>query len=222
MDNQSEIKLYILDDHELVRDGIKALLANEKYIEVVGDQKNDENIIHKLKESHSDILILDMFLPDLEGIRIAKEVSTELPNISILILSGSTDEEIILGALQSGAMGYIQKDITKAELLHAIYEVTAGNIYIGTDIKNKLSSDFITRAKFGDKYSKSKLLSLTAREIEIIKYLAQGLISKEIANIVNVSPRTVESHKRNIMEKLNLNCIVDIVKFAIKNKIIDL
>ncbi len=220
MSELKKIKLYLLDDHMLIRDGIKAMFQNENYIEVVGDQSVPDGIVERIIELEVDVLLLDMFLPDLEGLRIAKKV-TEKTSTAVLVLSSNTDEELILGAFQNGALGYIQKDISKEELVAAIYEVIDGKEYVSHKIRNNLSANFIRRAKYGDKYSQSKLTCLSEREIEVIKYMAQGMVSKEIAKELDVSHRTIEAHKRNILEKLELTSVVDVVVYALKNKIID-
>ena len=168
------------------------------------------------------MLLLDMFLPKPEGLTISKRINEACPDISVVVLSSNTEEELIVGAFQTGAKGYVQKDIEKAELKKAIKEAYDGRDFVSEKIQSNLSNSFVYRAKYGDKFAQSKLTVLTERELEIVQLIAQGLIYKEIGAELNISPRTVEAHKANILEKLELNSIVDLVKFAIKNKIVDL
>ncbi|NTW31372.1 MAG: response regulator transcription factor [Bacteroidetes bacterium] len=218
-----KIKLALVDDHKIVRDGIASLLMYEDKVEVVAEASNAEELLEILKNMEIDIIILDIFLPKPVGIELTKIIVKQFPKTKVIILSGNIEEDIVSGAFNAGADGYLPKDTEKEELLEAIYSVHDFNEqYLSNSIKNNLSASFIKKAKYGDKYSQSKLASLTEKEINIIKLFSEGLSYKEIANKLEISTRTVEAHKNNILEKLELRTIIDIVKYAIKNKIIEL
>ena len=220
-ENILKINVFIVDDHKLVRDGIQNLLHDTPNIEVVGCSGPDDSLLEMLKTSNTCILILDMFLPKFQGIYLAKEIKRELPDIEILFLSSNIDEDLIISAFEAGASGYLHKDTDREELIHAINLINNGDEYIGNSIKNNLSNNFVLKAKYGDKYSSSKISMLTKKELDVMKYLFQGLMNKEIAHEMDISIRTVESHKAKIMEKLELNSTIEIVKYVIKNKLVD-
>lgn len=219
---KNKIKVYILDYHQLVRDGLKALFINDATIEIVGDSGDTEEFIDNLGAINADIILLDMFLPGPEGLVIAKEIQKQEPDTAVLMLSSSTEEELIVGAFQSGVNGYVEKDIAKDELKTAILEVYNGKEYISKCIKSMLSDEFLMRTQFGAKFDQSKMTILTHREIEIVKLIYQGLMYKEIADKLNISYRTVVIHKTNILEKLEIRSIAELIKFAVKNKIVEL
>jgi DNA-binding NarL/FixJ family response regulator len=216
------IKIALLDDQNIIMDGISALLMNQSNIEVVGHAKDKEGLFQIIEQFDVNIVFLDVFLPQPIGIEILKSIVKDFKNVKVMMLSGNDEEDLISNAFQSGASAYLSKSIDKEELIDAINLVNDGEQYISRSLEKKLTKNFIYYSQNGDKYSRHKLSGLTQRELEMIKLISDGLSYKEIANAIDVSIRTVESHKNNILAKLELKNTIELVKFAIKNKLIEI
>lgn len=219
----SKIKVLLVDDHQIVRDGIFALLIKEHDIEIVGEASNGDELFEKLKFIKPDIIILDISLPKMSGIEIAGILSKDFPDIRIIVFSSYTDEETIFKSIRAGAKGFLPKDSMREDLVEAIKKVNQGFEYLSDKIPNTILMDYIKKAgSQEEKFNNSKLSSLTKREREILKLIAEGMSYKEIGNELFISVRTVETHKNNILQKLELKSTIELVKFAIKNDLIDL
>jgi len=217
-----KIMIVMLDDHKIIIDGISSLIMHEENIKVAG-QALDKDELFRLLENHKvDIVILDIFLPKPIGIDILKSIVKQYKKVKVIILSGNDEEDLISSAFQAGASAYLTKNVEKEELIETIRTVMDGGQYLSASLEKTLSRNFIKKASTGDKYAHHKLTGLTAREIEIIQLLSEGLGYKEVASQLNISTRTVEAHKNNILEKLELRNTIELVKFAIKNKLIEL
>jgi DNA-binding NarL/FixJ family response regulator len=216
------IKVILADDHQLVRDGIRSLLKDAKNIEVIEEASDGYELLEKLKIMKPDVIVLDVSMPRLSGIEAAKKISEEYPDVKILVLSMFTSEEYIFNAIKAGARGYLPKNTSKKELLEAIYSINAGNEYFSSSISNIILKSYIKKTKANDDYSGNRQNVLSSRELEILTLFAEGETNQEIAEKLFISIRTVESHKNHIMQKLELKTTVDLVKFAIKNNIIQL
>ena len=217
-----KIKVFLVDDHQIVRDGIKALLKDEEAIEIVGEAESCYGLFEALKTVEPDIVILDISLPKMSGIEVAKVVSKDYPSIRIVMLSMYNNEDFIFNSLKAGAKGYLPKNTEKNELLTALKEIYAGREYFSQSIADIMHQTYIRKARFGKEIDDRKEDELTPRELEILKHVAEGRNSSEIAKELFISVRTVETHRNHIMQKLNLNSTVDLVKYAIRNKIIEL
>lgn len=217
-----KIKIILVDDHQIVRDGIKALIVDDSSIEIIGEAKDSEEFFNILKSQTPDIVLLDISLPKVSGIEISKILKADHPNIKILMLSMYTSEDFIFNALKAGIDGYLPKNTTRDELLLAINEINNGKEYFSKSISDTILKSYVNSAKQGSKVSDDKLGELTKREHEILRYVVEGMNNPSIAEKLFISIRTVETHKASIMRKLNLNSTVDLVKFAIKNKIIEI
>jgi len=217
-----KIKIVLVDDHMIIMEGIASLLQNDDSIEVVGKALNSEELFQLLENNTVHIVLLDIFLPKPIGIDILKSVLKQYSKVKVIVLSGNDEEVLISNAFQAGASGYLTKSIEKDELLEAIYTVNFGEQYVSRSLEKSLTGNFIKRARYGDKFAGSKLTGLTTRESEIIRFLCEGLSYKEVASQLVISTRTVEAHKNNILEKLELKNTIELVKFAIKNKLIEL
>lgn len=216
------IKIILVDDHQIVRDGIKALLANNPTIEIIGEANDAYSFFELLKIQIPDVVLLDISLPKMSGIEVSKILSAQYPQIRILMLSMYTSEDFIFNALKAGIHGYLPKNTTREELLTAIGEVNKGREYFSKSISDTILKSYVNSAKYGNDTPGDKLGNLTNREREILYYVAEGTNNPNIAEKLNISIRTVETHKTSIMRKLNLNSTVDLVKFALKNGIIEL
>lgn len=213
-----KIKIILVDDHQMFRDGVKSVLAEEENIEIIGEVGTAKDLYNLLKSNSPDLIITDISMPDISGIEIAKYVSENYPKIKILILSMHSNEEFITKALSVGANGYLPKDTSMSELLEAIRVIYKGDNYFNKNISDTILRSIINKSK---QESHDKI-TLTNREKEVIKLVVEGLTNKEIADKLFISIRTVDSHKNNIMQKLNLKSSVELVKYAIKNKLAEL
>ncbi len=219
-----KIKIILVDDHRLVRAGIKSLLDDNEMIEILGEAQDGKELFEMLKTQLPDVILMDISLPGQSGLELTRQLSasTQFAGIKVLILSMFTQEEFIFNAIQSGAKGYLPKNTTKKELLDAIFTVFNGEEFYAQQISGIILKSYIKKAQNQEDDSKKKEEQLSKREIEILKLFAEGTSNQEIADKLFISVRTVESHKNHIMQKLELKNTVDLVKFAIKNKIIDL
>jgi len=216
----SKIKIILVDDHQIVRDGIKSLLSGNDRIQIIGEAENAEIFFEILEAQIPDVVLLDISLPTLSGIEIAKILNSDFPQIKILMLSMYSSEDFIFNALKAGIHGYLPKNTTQKELLLAIDTVYNGEEYFSKNIADTILKSYVNSAK--QKNEQSNLDRLTNREREILQYIIEGDNNTKISEVLNISIRTVETHKTNIMKKLNLNSAVDLIKFAIKNNLITL
>ena len=213
-----KIKLFIVDDHTIVRDGIRAMMFIDADIEVIGDFGDSIELFTALSLQCPDVILLDISLPGLSGIDITKLISEKYPKISILILSALTDETSIIESIKAGAKGFLPKEVNKDELRKAIKEAYQGKMYFCSVITQTILDGYIQSIVSG--VDKEEAALLTEREIEIVKLFCDGLLYKEIADKLNLSVKTIEAHKSKIMHKLELKSTVDLVKYAIQKKIV--
>lgn len=218
----TDIKVTLIDDHMIVMDGISSLLLEDPLIQVIAKTLNSVELFNSIEKDEPHLVMLDIFLPKPIGIEILKNIKKKYPQIKVIILSGNSDEDLITTAFREGAAGYLSKNVEKDELIEAVHAVFEGEQYISKSLEKSLSRNFINKARFGDKYSIHKLTGLTPRELDIIRLISEGLGYKEIAAELSISTRTVEAHKNNILDKLELKNTIELVKFAIKNKLVEL
>jgi DNA-binding NarL/FixJ family response regulator len=217
-----KIKVGLVEDHQLVRDGIRSLIEGAENIEVIAEACSARGMLDLLKTLDPDILLVDISLPEISGIDLARIITSEYPQIRVIMLSMHTGQEFIFNSLKNGAKGYLHKSISRDELIEAIKEVYNGNEYFSKEVSGIILKNYLRQIKDPentDGYSEQKL---TPRESEILKMVAQGYSNQLIADKLYISVRTVESHKNHIMQKLELTTTVDLVKYALKNKLIDL
>jgi DNA-binding NarL/FixJ family response regulator len=213
----NKIKVVLLDDHQMFRDGLKAVISDEKNIELIGAVGSAKELYQLLETKNPDLLITDITMPDISGIEVTAYINENYPNTKVLILSMHSSEEFIVKALNAGAKGYLPKETGTDELLEAINAIHKGNCHFNKNISDTILNSLVSRTK-----QQTQLADLTKREIEILKLVVEGLTNKEIAEQLFISIRTVDSHKNNLMTKLNLKSSVELVKFAIKNKLVTL
>lgn len=214
-----KVKVYIVDDHQIVIDGMETyFFGNNKY-ELVGSANSSQKILSDITKLEIDILILDINLPGLNGIQIAKIVKKDFPNIKIIFLSSNTDRKYLDQSIEAGGMGYFSKDISEEDFFIGLNTVINNESYFSKGIHKTLFGAYQNKAS---QKQINKHDILTQREIEVIKLFADGLSFKEIANELNISARTVESHKKNALEKLELKNTIELVKYALLNGIAEL
>jgi DNA-binding NarL/FixJ family response regulator len=218
----STIRIFLVDDHQLVRDGIKALLMSSGEVSILGEASTGKECYEKIAGEQPDILILDISLPDTTGIDITRKVSELYPSMKVLILSMYTNEDFIFNAIKAGAKGYLPKNTSREELLEAIRTIYEGDEFFSDSISRIMLKSYVRIAKDEDQSPLGGPVPLTTREIEILKLFAEGFINKEISDQLDISIRTVETHKNHIMKKLELKSTVDLIKYAIRNKIVEI
>lgn len=206
----TSIKVLLVDDHLLVLDGLKARLELEENITVIGSANNGEEALTQASKLNPDVVLMDVSMPILNGIEAAKRFQAEQPEKKILMLSMHQDKEYILSLIQTGASGYVLKDVPAAELVLAIETVMRGGSYF---------SSGASQALYHVNESQSKE-ELTKRELAVLKELASGAANKTIANNLNISVRTVETHRQNLKHKLGIHSAAGLTKYAIDNKLI--
>lgn len=211
------ISLFLIDDHEVVITGVKAVLSKHKEFSIVGTSNDGQTAFDQVLVLNPDI-IMDVMLPDISGIELTQKMIQSKPDLKIILHTSYIDEENIINGFNSGAMGYVPKNFSTSELVDAIKTVAAGEKYL-TGIVSQIVVNTIIKANKEGEVKKNKE-ELTEREREVIKHIASGFLNKEIADKLNVSLRTVEAHKSNILKKLNLTSKADLIIYAIKNKII--
>jgi len=209
------IKIILADDHQIVRNGIKILLESEKEISVIDEASNGLEALQKCKELKPDLLIVDIRMPEMNGIETVKNLPAYSPETKALVLSMHDEEEYILQSIEVGAYGYLLKDSSKEEFIEAIHTVNEGEKYFTGDISNILVNSYLNiKSK---KITPTDILSgndyqLTKREKQILHLLYEGINNKEIAEQLGKSIRTVETHRFNIMKKLGVNSVLELMK----------
>lgn len=218
----SRISIALVDDHQIVRDGIKSLIHNQDGIEVVIEAEKGQELLDKIRANSPNIAIVDVSLPEISGIELTKIITNDFPDIKVIILSMHTTQEFVFNAIKAGAKGYLPKNITQKELLEAINQVYNGKEYFSKDISEIILKSYLKQIKNPERAGEYNQENLTARETEVLKLVAEGYSNQLIADKLFISIRTVESHKNHIMQKLELTSTVELVKYALKNKIIDI
>lgn len=216
----SKINLGICDEVRITREGICSLLKDAGDLEIVLMAENLHVLLDDLKNTQVNILIIVVHSFNASVSNLITQVSAQYPRTRMLIISADHDEELVLKAIKAGAKGFLSKDTTREQLIEAIYTVRNGHDFFSNSITMLLLNKYITKIKAAD--DRPDIKSLTSREIEIMKMWGNSYTNKEIADKLFLSVRTVETHKNHIMQKLRLKTSVDMVKFAIRNNIIDL
>jgi len=211
------ITIVLVEDHHIVRQGMRALLEGEKRFQLVGEAGDGLEAMELVAKLKPNVLLLDLMIPRLHGLEVVRRVRDEHPKTQVVILTMHADEPYVAEALRSGALGYVLKDGTAANLIEAVQAVAAGKRYLCPALaKRAIDSYFQSPGEAGlDAYD-----TLTERERLILQLAAEGLSNPDIAKRLFISPRTAESHRANLMRKLSLRSQTDLVRYAIRKKII--
>ncbi len=209
------IGVFIADDHAIVRDGLRALLKDQNDIEVVGDASNGREAVHMMLRSCADIAIVDIAMPELNGIEAAGKILSVCPAVGIIILSMYATNEYIFRALQVGARGYLLKESAGLEVIDAIRTVRAGDYYLSRKISENILHDYLHKRRACE--VKGPLARLSPREREILQLVVEGKSSAAIAAILGLSPKTVETYRSRLMAKLGVINLAALIKFAIQH-----
>lgn len=215
------ITVLIVDDHKIIRDGIKSLLEDAPNIQIVGEASNGLEAIEFFKNQPTDIVIMDIRMPEMGGIETTKFLTENYPGVKILALTMHDEEAFISKMLHAGASGYLLKNVGKEEFITAIHKIYKGENYFSLDVATKMMTKFMSSKPVeDDEVVEDDDLQLTKREIEVIKLIAEGLTSQDIADKLFISPRTVDTHRRNLLQKLNVKNTAELIKYAIKHNIV--
>ena len=213
-----KIRVLIVDDHTLVRDGIKALLALATDIEVVGEAANGMEALEKVKEFAPDVVLMDLAMPIMGGLEATRRIRKEFNRTKVLALTQYDDADYVVPVIEAGAQGFITKMSAFSELATAIQAVYHGESYLSPSAATALVEEF--QVKRGAEGEKDPYQQLTNREREVLKLLAEGYTAREIADMLVVSPKTVEWYRTSLMKKLNIHNKADLIKFAIRKRVI--
>ena len=211
----SRYRIVLADDHTLLRQGLKKIIGGKSDLTVVGDVGDGIALLSLLKKARSDMVILDISMPNLRGIEATCEIKKIHPRVKVLILTMHNDVEFLHQAIAAGADGYLLKEAMDTELFSAIRKIRSGKIYICSQMLDMLAHDCVQTFQ-GNRKSADEKLVLSSREREVLKMLAEGKTSKEIAALLVISTRTVEHHRAKIQCKLNLKTTADLVRYAVR------
>jgi DNA-binding NarL/FixJ family response regulator len=214
---KSPYQIVLVDDHSLFREGVRKILSERNDLEVVGEAGDGFELLEILKKSAPDLVILDISMPKLRGLEVIREIRTTYSDVAILILS--MHKEYLYYAINAGARGYLLKDDGLRELFRAIEQIRHGKPYISDSFSEELTEDWVDTCRGKRKIQPSEVL--TDREREVVKLVAEGKKNKEIADLLYISPRTVEHHRTNILRKLNLKKTADLIRYAFDKGYLD-
>jgi two-component system response regulator NreC len=213
-----KIRILVADDHDIVRKGLRFVLERQEDMEIVGEAGDGRQAVQMAEELNPSIVLMDIAMPQLNGIDAAAQILRRNPDIRVIILSMYADEEFLVRALTAGIKGYLVKDSVEADLVRAVRAVASGRSFFSPVIAQALAEDYVRQLQ--NKGVQDSYELLTDREREILQLLAEGKSNKEVATILNVSPYTVETHRTHLMQKLNLHNTADIVLYAVRKKIV--
>lgn len=209
----------VVDDHKIMRDGLRNILENESNIEIIGEADNGRDAVKLILEKKPDIAIMDIGMPEMNGVEATRQIVKESSDVKIIALSMHYDMQFVQGMIKAGAKGYLLKDCAGAELISAIKTVSKDNTYICQEITNSLIDDF-SKAQSVEYVGDESIL--TNRENEILQLLTEGKTTKQIAQDLFISVKTVEAHRTNIMHKLDIRNLPELTKYAIRKGITSL
>lgn len=208
------IQVFLVDDHSVVRSGIKALLATKNNIEVVGEAENGEKALGLIPALQPQIVLLDISMPGLNGIEVAKRLKTALPQIRLIALSMHEDPEYVQGFLEAGGSGYVPKSSLETQLIDAIYAVSRGEYYAPGKLLAELARDMAEPNPYRN-------ARLTERELEVVTQVAQGRTYKEIAKVLNIGEKTVATYRERAAEKLGIKSRAELVRWALEHHLLE-
>ncbi len=208
------IRILLADDHAVVRQGFKMILGAQPEMEIVGEAGNGREAVEAAEKLRPDVVVMDVAMPELNGIEATRRIVQSSPHTRILALSMHKDSVYVREVLRAGARGYLLKDAPAGDLLSAVRAVASGEGYLSPAVSNAVLDDY-------RRHVTNPIDLLTSREREVLQMLAEGKTNKEIAGVLNLSVYTVDAHRGRIMEKLNLHSINELVRFAVRNGLVD-
>ena len=209
-----KVHLLLADDHALFREGLRLLLEQKGEFTVVGEATNGEEAIELAKSLKPDVVVMDITMPEMDGLEAARQLRAQMPNLPILFLTVHDTDNYFFGALDAGASGYVLKDAVGADLVAAIHTVYKGEVYLSPAVARRLVEDYLHRVDLGEEHQSYQLL--TGREREILQLIGQGYTNREMAEKLILSVNTIQTHRLHIMEKLNLHSRAELMKYALR------
>ena len=216
--HEKAVKVIIADDHQLLREGLCSLLRAESRVEVVGQAADGREAVQLAREMQPDVVVMDISMPDANGAVATRKILDAAENTRILALSVHSDRTYVARMLEAGASGYLTKECAADELVEAIEVICAGNTYLSPSVANTLVKEYLLQR---EQSTEAPVETLTEREREVLQVLAEGKTTRMIARDLHISPKTVSSHRRNIMEKLDCHSIPELVKYAVRQGVTD-
>ena len=214
-----KIRILLVDDHTLVRSGIRSLLEHEPGLSVIGEAEDGRAAVRLACKLKPNVVIMDIAMPLLNGLEATRQIKIQCPDVKVLVLSMHDNEEYIRQALEAGAMGYILKDAAAQELISAIQSVYRGEAVLSPAVTRLVIEDYL---RWGGTRPQEESDSLSPREREVLQLIAEGYTNKQIAEILSISIKTVQAHRNNLMQKLDLHDRGELIKYAIQKKIIEI
>lgn len=212
------IRVILADDHSVMRHGLRLILEQQEGFEVLGEACDGREAVNLAAALHPDVAVLDITMPNMNGIEAARQITEKQPNVAIVMLSMHADESYVLRALKAGARGYLLKESPESDFISAIRSVSEGKSFFSPAVSRLLVEDYIRQMQ--DKDIEDSYDLLTPREREILQMVAEGKSNKEVANLLNLSLYTVETHRGNILQKLNLHSVPDLILYAVRKGVI--
>ena len=212
-------KILIADDHKILREGLRSLLEEQSDIQVVGEAENGRDAVYLATKLEPDVVVLDIAMPDLNGLEAARRIKKAAPGIKLLALSAHSEGNYVKGMIQNGASGYLLKDCASEELIKAIEVIVRGHIYLSPSIAGVIVDDYVQGLSTS---GVPRVTVLTSREREVLQLLTEGNSTVQMAARIHLSVKTVESHRRSVMKKLDLSSVAELTKYAIREGITSL
>lgn len=213
-----KIRILLADDHQLMRSGVRLMLEREPDLTVVGEASDGREAVALAKSLKPEVVVMDIGMPNLNGIEAAHQMTQDIPELAIVMVSMHSDETYVLRALKAGARGYLLKDSAEADLIKAVHVVAGGKSFFSPAVSRLLLDDYVRKLKRSGTEDAYDLL--TPREREILQLIAEGKSNKDIANLLDLSVYTIESHRENLMKKLNLKGLPELILYAVRRGII--
>jgi two-component system response regulator NreC len=214
----TSIRILLADDHTVMRNGLRLLLERQPNLEVVGEAADGRQAVEMAASAKPDVVVMDIAMPLLNGVEAARQIANRSPHIAIAILSMHSDESYVIRSLKAGARAYLLKDSAESDLISAIHAITEGKSFFSPAVRRILKEDYmhkLTEVGAEDSYD-----LLTTREREVLQLVAEGQSNKEVANLLNLSLYTVETHRTHILQKLNLHSVPELILYAVRKGII--
>jgi two-component system response regulator NreC len=212
------IRIALADDHAVMRTGLRLVLERQSDFTVVGEASDGREAVALVQRESPDVLVMDIGMPNLNGIEAARQVGTAAPQVAVVILSMHSDESYVLRALKAGARGYLLKESAESDLIAAIRAVHAGKAFFSPAVSRMLVEDYVRQLQ--DREIEDSYELLTTREREILQLVAEGKSNKEVAAVLNLSLYTIETHRGNLMEKLGLHTVPELILYAVRKGVI--
>jgi len=215
-----KITILLSDDHNLVREGLRLLLEKETDMQVVGEASDGRQSVRETKRLKPDVVLQDLAMPLLNGLEAARQIAAEVPTTKVLVLSAYSDDSYIEHAIEAGAAGYLMKETVGNDLLRAIREIASGNAFFSPPIARRLLKQWQGKNSNGALVS-TKAAKLTGRQMEILQMIAEGYATKQMAGLLSLSIKTVEKHRQDLMNTLNMHNIAALTRFAVSSGVVE-